>query len=149
MTRTQRLAIVIGVVVGLVAVFAFASCSGDDTAERSGEPAAHATTTAPPAATPGIIPTVAPTATPDGQPQYLIDDIYEVGREIRAGTYVTTAPDDRGCYWARLRAFTGSASDFIADHNLEPGESARVTVKASDAGFKVSNGCRWERAPLS
>lgn len=146
MTRTQRLAIV-GIVVGLVVVFLFARCAGDDGAEQPDGATATATATSQPPAT--VPPTVAPSATsgPAGPPQ-LFDDIYEVGREIEPGVWVTTAPDDHGCYWARLRSF-GLPDSIIDDRNLEPGETARVAVKASDAGFKVSNGCRWERAPLS
>ena len=74
----------------------------------------------------------------------LVDGIYTVGTEVRAGVYTTTVPADapHGCYWARLRSF-GQSDSIIADHNLEPGETQRVTVTTSDKGFKVSNGCTW------
>lgn len=97
-----------------------------------------ATTTA---ATPSAAsPTAAPPAAPTGPS--LTDGVYEVGRELAAGTYSLTAPADRYCYWARLRSF-GRPDSIIDEANLEPGQSALVTVRPTDRGFKVANGCTW------
>jgi hypothetical protein len=66
---------------------------------------------------------------------------YIVGTDMVPGTYRS-----RGgtyCYWARLRAFTGTGSAIIANDN--PSGSAIVTIKRSDKGF-TSNGCGiWRR----
>lgn len=109
--------------------------------QASDKPATPPTTAAPPA-------TFGPATTaPASPPAGLTDGIYAVGTEIQAGVYTTTVPAGRsyGCYWARLRSF-GQNDSIIVDHNLEPGETGRVTVKASDKGFKVSNGCTWHPA---
>lgn len=126
-------AVVLAVIVGIVLA--------DSPTDRqlAGESAA---TTAPATEQP----TGAPAAPvpPTARPLELRDEIYLVGVEVPAGTYVTTA-GDRPCYWARLRSF-GQPDSIIDDHNLEPGETARVVVQATDKGFKVSNGCTWHQA---
>ena len=126
----------IGLAVGLVVVLAVVigvSLSDDPPSRPSGS----APTGQPTSASPTI-----------PAPRGLTDGIYEVGVEIPPGVYTTAVPAGKpyGCYWARLRSF-GRSDSIIAQRNLEPGETARVVVKASDRGFKVSNGCTWYQAP--
>lgn len=71
------------------------------------------------------------------------DGIYLVPGEIRPGTYTATAPGDHQCYWARLRSFGDGAASIIAQRDVKPGETERVTVRSTDRGFKVSLGCTW------
>jgi hypothetical protein len=73
------------------------------------------------------------------------DGTYEVGKNLKAGKYVTTVPADAlNCYWARLKNFDGDPITSInANGNLAPGAKGRITVKASDAGVEFSGGCRW------
>lgn len=87
--------------------------------------------------------TVPPVATAPATPTGLRDSIYVVGQDIPPGTYVTTVPADGPCYWARLRSF-GEPDSIIDEGNPDPGEVARVTVLATDRGFKVANGCTWQ-----
>lgn len=128
------MALIVGVAAVLVVILGV-SLLNDPPAEEAGEQAA--VTTAPADEQPTTVP-----ATSAPAPRLeLGDGIYEVGREIQAGTY-STAAGDRPCYWARLRSF-GQADSIIDEDNLEPGETQRVRVEPSDRGFKVSNGCTW------
>jgi len=119
------LAVAVGVVLTL------ASPPGRQTSDARPTPTGSAPAAEPSSAAPASPPSAAGIG----------DGIYAVGSEIQPGTYAATA-GDHPCYWARLRSF-GRADSIIDEANLEPGESARVTVKASDRGFKVSNGCTW------
>lgn len=68
---------------------------------------------------------------------------YEVGKDIKAGTYVTTAPDGLGCTWQRLKAFDGEITSVIAADVLAGGARGRVTVKATDKGVELAGDCVW------
>jgi len=110
--------------------------------QASVKPTTQATTQQPSAG-----PTSAAPASPSPPDAGLGDGIYTVGTEVQAGAYTTTVPAGRsyGCYWARLRSF-GQDDSIIDEDNLDPGEHARVVVKPTDRGFKVSNGCTWHQA---
>lgn len=73
------------------------------------------------------------------------DAVYRVGDGFMPGTY-RVGPSGEGCYWERLRGFSGAASEIIAnDLSVDP---MVVTVKPTDAGFRVS-GCSTWTASLS
>jgi hypothetical protein len=67
------------------------------------------------------------------------DGTYRVGRDIPAGTYRTRGGD--GCYWARLRSFSGSTSAILANDNAEG--PAVVTLLRRDKGFETERCGRW------
>lgn len=69
---------------------------------------------------------------------------WEVGTEVRAGTYVTTG---RGtCYWARLSDFEGNGADsIIANGLIRDGARGRFTLKKGDRGVELRGNCVWER----
>jgi hypothetical protein len=69
---------------------------------------------------------------------------WEVGTEVKPGTYTATAQDY--CYWARLKAFDGDLNSIITNGNLDAGERGRITVKKSDKGLELSGDCTWKRA---
>jgi len=70
------------------------------------------------------------------------DGTYRVGKDIRAGTYRAPRAHD-GCYWERLRSFSGGFNAIIANEN-EAGP-AIVTILRRDKGFST-NGCgSWTR----
>ncbi len=80
-----------------------------------------------------------PTGAPSSVPG---DGIYEVGRDIKAGTYSSAKPDSGNCYWARLSG-TDGLTDILANNNSS-GQSL-VTIKATDKFFET-NGCsEWFR----
>ena len=66
---------------------------------------------------------------------------YIVGLDIAPGTYRSRGGD--GCYWARLRNFTGTLSGIIANDNVSG--SAVVTISRSDKGFTSSRCATWSR----
>jgi hypothetical protein len=67
------------------------------------------------------------------------DGTHRVGKDIAAGTY--RAPKVSGllgCYWARLRNFSGGLNGIIANGNESA--PALVTIRPTDRGFET-NGC--------
>jgi len=73
------------------------------------------------------------TSTPFG------DGEYQVGVDIAPGTW--KAQNTPGCYWSRLKGFSGEPEDVITNSN----DSGIVEIRATDKGF-VSSGCgSWTR----
>ena len=62
-----------------------------------------------------------------------------VGRQVRAGEYETTASD--GCYWERLRGFSGNLSDVLDNDFVGSGGRQRVRIRSSDVGFYSDDDC--------
>jgi len=63
-----------------------------------------------------------------------------VGSDIPAGTYRTrSAPSD--CYWERLKGFSGSLNDIIAN-DFGSGYQV-VTIKSTDKGFHSERCGTW------
>jgi hypothetical protein len=88
---------------------------------------------------PEVEPTPDPEPTPGPVSRFAtIDDgTWEVGRDIKPGTYRTREPAFF-CYWARLKSFSGSLSSIIANDNLTG--YGVVTIRSTDRGFET-NGC--------
>lgn len=87
---------------------------------------------------------VAPNATaPAAQPAGIGEGSWEVGTDVKAGTYTTTVPAGEHCYWARLKDFDGELESVIANGNLSPGAKGRLVVKATDKGVEMRGACRW------
>ena len=75
-----------------------------------------------------------------GKPEPLsADGMYVVGTDIAPGTYRTKTATD-GCYWARLRGFSG-VGDIIAN-NYGDGWQI-VTIAPTDKAFEVSGCGAW------
>ncbi len=67
---------------------------------------------------------------------------FRVGKDIRSGTYRTRVASS-GCYYARLRGFSGTLNDIIAnDFTNTP---AIVTIAASDKGFQTIDCSTWTK----
>lgn len=97
------------------------------------------TSTVAPAEAPATNP--APPAKPAAKG--LTSGTWEVGTEVKPGTYTTTATDH--CYWARLKDFDGDLDAIIANGNLKDGERGRITVKKTDKGLELTGDCVWTR----
>lgn len=70
------------------------------------------------------------------------DGTYQVGKDVKPGTYRTTGNTDDMCYWERAKDASGDMDSLLANDNVTG--SSYVTVKASDKLFK-SEGCHdWE-----
>ena len=72
------------------------------------------------------------------------DGEYQVGTDIKPGTYKSGGPGSSGmCYWERDKDALGSADSIIA--NDTPTGSSVVTIKATDKIFKTQ-GCKdWTK----
>lgn len=67
------------------------------------------------------------------------DGTHVVGKDVPAGTYRALGGD--GCYWARLRSFSGGVSAILA--NANPAGPTIVTISSSDRGFQTSGCGTW------
>ncbi|MGW4568591.1 hypothetical protein ACWEN3_41665 [Streptomyces sp. NPDC004561] len=70
------------------------------------------------------------------------DGEYQVGSDVKPGTYRTTGNADDMCYWERAKDAKGETDSLLANDNVSG--TSYVTIKATDKLFK-SNGCKdWE-----
>jgi hypothetical protein len=70
------------------------------------------------------------------------DGDFQVGSDLKPGTYRTTGNSDGMCYWERAKDAKGEMDSIIANDNVSG--TSYVTVKATDKLFK-SSGCKgWE-----
>jgi hypothetical protein len=65
--------------------------------------------------------------------------VWLVGSQVAPGTYRATVVS--GCYWERLRDFTGNLSGVIANDYVSSAGSQLVTISATDVGFSTDNDC--------
>jgi hypothetical protein len=67
-----------------------------------------------------------------------------VGAQITSGTYQANASS--GCYWERLRDFTGNLSSIIANNFVSGAGPQLVSIGAGDIGFTTNSSCgTWTR----
>lgn len=109
-------------------------------------PAGATTITAPPVtrtvSVPGPVKTVT-AAPPPPAAAMAGDGVYEVGVDVKSGTYVSKASDSGNCYWARLKNNGGGFDAIIANGNSSG--QVVVTIRKTDQSFE-SNGCSdWVR----
>ncbi|KOV89177.1 MULTISPECIES: hypothetical protein [unclassified Streptomyces] len=70
------------------------------------------------------------------------DGEYQVGTDVKPGTYRTTGNADGMCYWERAKDASGELDSLLANDNVSG--TSYVTVKPTDKLFK-SSGCEdWE-----
>ncbi|MFI6357423.1 hypothetical protein ACIBJF_33410 [Streptomyces sp. NPDC050743] len=70
------------------------------------------------------------------------DGEYQVGSDVKPGTYRTTGNSDDMCYWERAKDAKGEMDSLLANDNVTG--TSYVTVKPTDKIFK-SSGCEdWE-----
>jgi hypothetical protein len=84
--------------------------------------------------------TTRPKATTPPAPTYT-DGLYEVGAEIRPGTYKTRAPAGGSCYWSRLGDPDG---DQIHANHIGEGPMT-LRIRSSDKFVELSGGCEWRK----
>ena len=67
-----------------------------------------------------------------------------VGSQVRAGTYrASTLPN---CYWERLRSFSSTIGEVIANDLVGGGGTRMVSIRSTDAGFSTNEECGpWTR----
>ncbi|WP_031481401.1 hypothetical protein [Streptomyces bicolor] len=70
------------------------------------------------------------------------DGDFQVGTDVKPGTYRTTGNTDGMCYWERAKDSSGEMDSLLANDNVTG--TSYVTVKAGDKLF-TSSGCNdWE-----
>ncbi|MEU6354704.1 hypothetical protein ABZ896_36210 [Streptomyces sp. NPDC047072] len=67
---------------------------------------------------------------------------FEVGSEVKPGTYRTTGNSDGMCYWERAKDASGEMDSLLANDNVTG--TSYVTVKAGDKIFSTSDCKDWE-----
>ncbi|MDN0200875.1 hypothetical protein [Streptomyces sp. S.PNR 29] len=70
------------------------------------------------------------------------DGDFQVGADIKPGTYRTTGNSDGMCYWERAKDASGETDSLLANDNVTG--TSYVTVKATDKIFKSSDCNDWE-----
>jgi hypothetical protein len=70
------------------------------------------------------------------------DGNFEVGSDIKPGTYRTTGNTDGMCYWERAKDSSGEMDSLLANDNVTG--TGYVTVKATDKLFSSSACGDWE-----
>jgi hypothetical protein len=67
-----------------------------------------------------------------------------VGSQVASGTYRANAQS--GCYWERLRDFSGTLSGIIANDFVSSAGQQLVSISAGDVGFHTDDSCgTWTR----
>ncbi|TQM63814.1 hypothetical protein [Humibacillus xanthopallidus] len=70
------------------------------------------------------------------------DGTYQVGVDVKPGTYVSKKPESGNCYWARLTG--GDSLGSIIDNGNSAGQVV-VTIKKSDKFFESSGCSDWTK----
>lgn len=70
------------------------------------------------------------------------DGDFQVGTDIKPGTYRSSGNSDGMCYWERAKNASGDTDSLLANDNVSG--ASYVTIKSTDKIFK-SSGCKdWE-----
>jgi hypothetical protein len=71
--------------------------------------------------------------------------VWLVGSQITPGVYRTNASS--GCYWARLRDFSGTLDGIIANDFVSGGGQVLVEIRSGDVGIEADGDCgTWTRS---
>lgn len=70
------------------------------------------------------------------------DGEFQVGSDVKPGTYRTTGNSDGMCYWERAKDASGELDSLLANDNVSG--TSYVTIKATDKLFKSSGCTDWE-----
>jgi hypothetical protein len=129
--------LVLGVIGGIVNAFSGNSNTSTPTTQST-QPAQNTPTQA------SAQPTATPQPTQKPAPSFATfgDGTFQVGKDIQPGTYRTRVGSSN-CYYARLKGFSGSTDDIIANNNTDA--PAIVTIAASDKGFESQNCGTWTK----
>ena len=67
-----------------------------------------------------------------------------VGSQVASGQYRSTTAVG-GCYWERLRGFSGTISDVIANDFVPSAGPLVIAISSNDAGFHTDGDCgTWQ-----
>jgi hypothetical protein len=83
-----------------------------------------------------------PPPPPPGPKTTFPDGTYRVNTDIAPATYQAAGGESGSCYWERLRGFSGTFGDIIANAF---GNTTIVTIDSSDVGFRSSRCGTWTK----
>ncbi|MEU5315208.1 hypothetical protein AB0G67_00550 [Streptomyces sp. NPDC021056] len=130
--------VALGAVVGIVVIGAVSANAGDDSSDStSSDKGSSASAQAKPG---GEKETAR--AAEEKKAAFEGDGDFQVGADIKPGTYRTSGNDDGMCYWERAKDSSGEMDSLLANDNVTG--TSYVTVKASDKLFKSSDCNDWE-----
>jgi hypothetical protein len=130
--------VALGAVVGIVVIGAVSANSGDDSGDSTSSDKGSSASAQ---AKPGGEKETAPAAE-EKKIAFEGDGDFQVGSDIKPGTYRTSGNDDGMCYWERAKDSSGEMDSLLANDNVTG--TSYVTVKASDKLFKSSDCNDWE-----
>ncbi|MCX5333531.1 MULTISPECIES: hypothetical protein [unclassified Streptomyces] len=130
--------VALGAVVGIVVIGAVSANSGDDSSDSTSSDKGSSASAQ--AKTGGE--KEAARAAEEKKIAFEGDGDFQVGSDIKPGTYRTTGNDDGMCYWERAKDSSGEMDSLLANDNVTG--TSYVTVKASDKLFKSSDCNDWE-----
>ncbi|MEU9475352.1 hypothetical protein [Streptomyces sp. NPDC048191] len=137
--------VALGAVVGIVvigAVSANAGSSGKDNGSGGSDKGSSAAAGHTPGGTKGKKDVGSGRAAGAKKAAIAGDGEYQVGSDVKPGTYRTRGNSDDMCYWERAKDAKGETDSLLANDNVTG--TSYVTVKATDKIFK-SSGCKdWE-----
>jgi hypothetical protein len=119
----------LGFAVAAVVNFAFDPVASDDAAPT----------------TVRVTKTLTPMGTPADLDASFGDGTYRVGIDILSGRYRTVVPVGPGCYWSRLRSFSGKPDSIIRERTKPPGSALILTVEPMDAGITSQDCGVWRQ----
>ncbi|MFF7446203.1 MULTISPECIES: hypothetical protein [unclassified Streptomyces] len=135
--------VALGAVVGIVVIGAVSANSGDDGGDTtSSGKGSSASARAKAGGSGGSGKKDAAKAAEEKKVAFEGDGDFQVGSDIKPGTYRTTGNDDGMCYWERAKDSSGEMDSLLANDNVTG--TSYVTVKASDKLFKSSDCNDWE-----
>jgi hypothetical protein len=130
--------VALGAVVGIVVIGAVSANAGDDSSDStSSDKGSSASAQAKPGGE-----KEAARAAEEKKAAFEGDGDFQVGADIKPGTYRTSGNDDGMCYWERAKDSSGEMDSLLANDNVTG--TSYVTVKASDKLFKSSDCNDWE-----
>jgi hypothetical protein len=131
--------VALGAVVGVVVIGAVsANGSGDDGSTKGSDKGSSASADQ----KPGAAKDSGAEAAAEKKVAFEGDGDFQVGSDIKPGTYRTTGNTDDMCYWERAKDASGEMESLLANDNVSG--TSYVTIKATDKLF-TSSGCNdWE-----
>ncbi|MCM1975184.1 hypothetical protein [Streptomyces sp. G1] len=131
--------IALGAVVGIVVIGAVSANSGDDGSSNSSDKGSSASADN---GTSGKKKSDTGDKAEEKKVAFGGDGDFEVGSDIKPGTYRTTGNTDGMCYWERAKDASGEMDSLLANDNVTG--TSYVTVKGTDKLFSSSDCNDWE-----
>ncbi|MFJ4522868.1 hypothetical protein ACIP4Y_18260 [Streptomyces sp. NPDC088810] len=132
----------LGAVVGVVVIGTVSANAGND-GKDSGSGTGHKGSSASAEHTSGgKKDSGGPTAAEETKAAFGGDGEYQVGTDVKPGTYRTTGNTDGLCYWERAKDASGELDSMLANDNVSG--TSYVTIKPTDKLFKSHDCEDWE-----